>query len=87
MNRESKPEYVEPPALVLINESEFEYIPPFYYQAWFWLIVGILMGFLIGQHIAQPALKLNEFRPPQGGFLLEHENARGKKDRAKGTAI
>ena len=51
MNRESKPEYVEPPALVLINESEFEYILPFYYQAWFWLIVGILIGFLIGQHI------------------------------------
>ena len=51
MNRESKPGYVEPPALVLINESEFEYTPPIYYQAWFWLIVGILIGFLIGQHI------------------------------------
>ena len=52
MSEELKPEYVEPSALVLVNESDFEYIPPFYYQAWFWLIVGILIGFLVGQQIA-----------------------------------
>ena len=50
MSREPKPEYVEPPPLVLIGCEKFKYIPPFYYQAWFWLLAGILIGYLVGAY-------------------------------------
>lgn len=47
---EPKPEFVPPPGLILseLDNDDFEYIPPINNRAWFYFLVGLVIGFLIG---------------------------------------
>ena len=41
---EAKPEYVEPPPLIALDDSEFKIIHPWFYHAAIYFVLGLIVG-------------------------------------------